>query len=159
TYCPGLTNGTTSTTAKAYTVDMLYEQKFGDWVPNFQAAWLDQKDLPGGASNNVEAQGWYAQTQILYDRMVGIGKPALVLRYEEDENKNYYTYPNTTNYVNAKIRAYDIFFNYYISGLAANISLGAQVVDPNSDLKNATTNNGNQLKSFTDWTLALRTIF
>ncbi|WP_459894890.1 porin, partial [Hydrogenobaculum acidophilum] len=38
-------NQTSSTTAKAYTVDMIWEQKFGDFVPNFQAAWLLQKDL------------------------------------------------------------------------------------------------------------------
>ena len=163
-YCPpsfsGYT-GSTSTTAKAYTFDVLWEQKFGDFVPNFQAAWLDQKDLgyakAGSAVAQPEAQGYYLQTQLLYDRYVGIGKPALVLRYEEDENKNYYSY--NSNFVTAKVSMTDIFFNYYIDGENANISLGAQIVSPNSDLKNATANNGNQLKSFTDWTLALRTVF
>jgi len=157
-------NQTSSTTAKAYTFDVLWEQKFGDFVPNFQAAWLDQKDLgyaqADGTSGPIaqpEAQGYYLQTQLLYDRYVGIGKPALVLRYEEDENKNY-TY-NNSNFVTAKVSTTDIFFNYYIDGENANISLGAQIVSPNSDLKNATAHNGNQLKSFTDWTLALRTVF
>jgi len=154
-------NQTSSTTAKAYTFDVLWEQKFGDFVPNFQAAWLDQKDLgyvtAGSSVAQPEAQGYYLQTQLLYDRYVGIGKPALVLRYENDENKNYYTYNG--NFVTGKVSMTDIFFNYYIDGENANISLGAQIVSPNSDLKNATAGNNAQLKSFTDWTLALRTIF
>ena len=156
---------TSSTTARAYTFDVLWEQKFGDFVPNFQAAWLDQKDLGYAVdkSGNVaqpEAQGYYLQTQLLYDRYVGLGKPALVLRYEEDENKNYYANPNGSGFVDAKVSMTDIFFNYYIDGLNANVSLGAQIVSPNSDLKNATANNnGYQLKNFTDWTLALRTVF
>jgi hypothetical protein len=169
-YCPanlGLANAT-STTAKAYTFDVLWEQKFGDFVPNFQAAWLDQKDLGYAKDNsgNVaqpEAQGYYLQTQLLYDRYVGIGKPALVLRYEEDENKNYYANPNGSGFVDAKVSMTDIFFNYYIDGFNANVSLGAQIVNPDGALKAATANtvNGstNQLKNFTDWTLALRTIF
>jgi hypothetical protein len=165
TLCPaglGLAHAT-STTAKAYTFDVLWEQKFGDFVPNFQAAYLDQKDLGYAQAGKLgpiaqpEAQGYYLQTQLLYDRYVGIGKPALVLRYEEDENKNYYYVGNS--FVTGKISMTDIFFNYYIDGLNANVSLGAQIVSPNSDLKNATANNGNQLKSFTDYTLALRTVF
>ncbi|PMP91345.1 MAG: short chain amide porin, partial [Hydrogenobaculum sp.] len=142
-----------------------WEQKFGDFVPNFQAAWLDQKDLgyatAGTTVDQPEAQGYYLQTQLLYDRYVGIGKPALVLRYENDENKNYYTVTNNgvTSFVTGKVAMTDIFFNYYIDGGNANISLGAQIVSPNSDLKNATANGNNQLKDFTDWTLALRTVF
>jgi len=167
-YCPpafGGYKGSTSTTGKAYTFDVLWEQKFGDFVPNFQAAWLDQKDLgyatAGTTVAQPEAQGYYLQTQLLYDRYVGIGKPALVLRYENDENKNYYTVTNNgvTSFVTAKVAMTDIFFNYYIDGENANISLGAQIVSPNGDLKAATAKNSNQLKSFTDWTLALRTVF
>ncbi|MGC8677359.1 MAG: short chain amide porin [Hydrogenobaculum sp.] len=159
--CGSVSGAPSSTTAKAYTFDVLWEQKFGDFVPNFQAAWLDQKDLgyakAGTTVAQPEAQGYYLQTQLLYDRYVGIGKPALVLRYENDENKNYYTYNNS--FVTGKVSMTDIFFNYYIDGENANISLGAQIVSPNSDLKNATANGNNQLKSFTDWTLALRTVF
>jgi len=167
-FCPpafGGYTGSTSTTAKAYTFDVLWEQKFGDFVPNFQAAWLDQKDLgyaQAGKSGPVaqpEAEGYYLQTQLLYDRYVGIGKPALVLRYEDDENKNYYANPNGSGFVDAKVSMTDIFFNYYIDGENANISLGAQIVNPNGALKTATANGNNQLKNFTDWTLALRTVF
>jgi hypothetical protein len=152
---------TSSTTAKAYTFDVLWEQKFGDFVPNFQAAWLDQKDLgyakAGSSVDQPEAEGYYLQTQLLYDRYVGLGKPALVLRYEEDENKNYYSVNN--NFVDAKVSMTDIFFNYYIDGENANISLGAQIVNPDGALEAATANGNKQLKNFTDYTLALRTVF
>jgi hypothetical protein len=139
----------------------LWEQKFGDFVPNFQAAWLDQKDLgyakAGSSVDQPEAEGYYLQTQLLYDRYVGLGKPALVLRYEEDENKNYYSVNN--NFVDAKVSMTDVFFNYYIDGENANISLGAQIVNPDGALEAATANGNNQLKNFTDYTLALRTVF
>ena len=114
--CGSVTGAPSSTTAKAYAFDVLWEQKFGDFVPNFQAAWLDQKDLgyakAGSSVAQPEAQGYYLQTQLLYDRYVGIGKPALVLRYEEDENKNYYANPNGSGFVTAKVSMTDIFFNY-----------------------------------------------
>jgi hypothetical protein len=29
-----------------WTVDMLYEQKFGDLVPNLQVGYIDAKDVP-----------------------------------------------------------------------------------------------------------------
>jgi hypothetical protein len=32
--------------AKMWTVDMLYEQKFGDIVPNLQVGYIDAKDVP-----------------------------------------------------------------------------------------------------------------
>ncbi|AEF19432.1 MULTISPECIES: short chain amide porin [unclassified Hydrogenobaculum] len=165
-FCPpafGGYNGS-STTARAYTFDVLWEQKFGDFVPNFQAAWLDQKDLGYAEDKNgnvaqPEAKGYYLQTQLLYDRYVGLGKPALVLRYEQDENENYYANPTGSGFVDAKVSMTDIFFNYYIDGENANISLGAQIVNPDGALKAATANGNNQLKDFTDYTLALRTVF
>jgi hypothetical protein len=47
-----------------------------------------------------------------------------------------------------------IFANYYIAGEAAKMSLGADIVDPNSTLKSVYGG-----KDFTDWTLALQTEF
>jgi hypothetical protein len=47
---------TSSTTAKAYTFDVLWEQKFGDFVPNAQGAWLLQKDLGFSKANSNISQ-------------------------------------------------------------------------------------------------------
>ena len=155
---------TSSTTAKAYTFDVLWEQKFGDFVPNFQAAWLLQKDLgfskAGNSVGHPEAKGYYLQTQLLYDRYVDIGKPALVLRYEEDENKNYYINPSNQNdFINTKIFMTDLFLNYYIKGENANVSLGVQFVNPDANLIDVTSNGENTLRAFNDWSLAFRTVF
>jgi len=155
---------TSSTTAKAYTFDVLWEQKFGDFVPNAQGAWLLQKDLGfSKANSNIsqpEAEGYYLQTQLLYDRYIGIGKPALVLRYEEDKNKNYYVDPvNQNSFITTKLFLTDVFVNYYIDNENANMSFGVQFVNPDANLINATSNGKDTIRAFNDWTLAFRTVF
>ncbi|MGC8677158.1 MAG: porin [Hydrogenobaculum sp.] len=156
-------NQTSSTTAKAYTFDVLWEQKFGNFVPNFQAAWLDQKDLGYAKAGNTIAQpevkGYYLQTQLLYDKYIGIGKPAIAFRYEQDEDKNYYLNSNNIGFTDAKIGLFSAAVDYYISGLNANVGLEATRVVPNANLIGATANGNNSLKSFWDYTLALRTVF
>jgi len=71
---------------KMWTVDMLYEQKFGDIVPNLQVGYINQKDTRGYADE--KAKQLYAQAQLLYDQMVGFGKPALAVRFEQNKNEN-----------------------------------------------------------------------
>ncbi len=153
-----------STTARAYTFDMLYEQRFDNMVPNLQIAWMEQKNLgfSENKNNNIvnpESIGYYAQTQLLYDKYIGIGKPALVLRYEEDENKNYYINPTTDSFNTARVGMYDIFLNYYINGENANISIGAQDVNPDANLRYDTANGQDYLKAFVDYSLVFRTVF
>jgi hypothetical protein len=67
---------------KLYLLTLKYKNHI---IKNDQGAWLPQKDLGfSKANNNIsqpEAKGYYLQTQLLYDRYIGIGKPALVLRY------------------------------------------------------------------------------
>ncbi|MGC8678162.1 MAG: porin [Hydrogenobaculum sp.] len=156
-------NQTSSTTAKAYTFDVLWEQKFGNFVPNFQAAWLDQKDLGYAKAGNTIAQpevkGYYLQTQLLYDKYIGIGKPAIAFRYEQDEDKNYYLNSNNIGFTDAKIGLFSAAVDYYISGLNANVGLEATRVVPDASLISATSDDGDSLKSFWDYTLALRMIF
>lgn len=160
--CDGVSQ---STTARAYTFDILWEQKFRNIVPNIQLAYMNQKNLGFSKTqdniiSNPESIGYYIQTQLLYDKFIGIGKPAIVLRYEEDENKNYYLNPSNENsFINAKIGMYDIFLNYYIDGELANVSIGAQVVNPNANTIYATSNGSNTLKAFTDYSLIFRTVF
>ncbi len=163
-YCPSAMP-LMSTNVRAYTFDILWEQKFKNFVPNIQAAWLDQKDLGFSETknsniSNPEASGYYIQTQILYDKFMGIGKPAIALRYEEDENKNYYLNPSNPNsFITTKIGMYDIFLNYYIAGEDANLSLGAQMVNPDASMRYATSNGQNSLKAFTDYSFVFRTVF
>ena len=156
--------------AKMFTVDMLYEQKFGDIVPNLQVGYIDAKDVAYGfgaatctGANRVcygKATQIYAQAQLLYDQMVGFGKPALAIRWEENKNKD--RFELNTGVVNAtpspisgepKNTRVGVFAHYYIKGQAAKVSLGVDSVNRNTDSKGA---NG---KSFTDFTLHLQTQF
>jgi len=163
----GLANNYTKD-AKMWTVDMLYEQKFGDIVPNLQVGYIDAKDVPYAynnpptcPANNVcygKATQIYAQGQLLYDQMVGFGKPALAIRWEQDKNKDLSTFntgsgATTVGTAQPKNTRVGVFAHYYIKGQAAKVSLGVDSVNRNTDSKGA---NG---KSFTDFTLHLQTQF
>lgn len=133
-----------SGTAKAWTVDAMWEQKFGDIVPNSQLGYQDRKDMPAATlPGQVEDRAYYVQGQLLFDQVVGLGKPALAIRYEKLDDR-------TAN--NLDTDRVGVFLNYYIKGQDAKIQFGADVVS----LKNKNVDNR---ENYTDWTLALQTQF
>jgi len=133
-----------SGTAKAWTVDAMWEQKFGDIVPNLQLGYQDRKDMPAATlPGRVEDRDYYVQGQLLFDQVVGLGKPALAIRYEKLDDR-------TAN--NLDTDRVGVFLNYYIKGQDAKIQFGADVVS----LKNKNVDNR---ENYTDWTLALQTQF
>jgi len=127
-----------SATAKAWTVDAMWEQKFGDIVPNLQLGYQDRKDMPAATQDRA----YYVQGQLLFDQVVGLGKPALAIRYEKLDDRTA---------ANKDTNRTGVFLNYYIKGQDAKIQLGADVVI----LKNKAPNE----KNYTDWTLALQIQF
>uniref|UniRef100_A0A7C2VB76 Porin n=1 Tax=Hydrogenobacter sp. TaxID=2152829 RepID=A0A7C2VB76_9AQUI len=132
-----------SATAKAWTVDAMWEQKFGDIVPNLQLGYQDRKDMPAATlPGKVKDRAYYVQGQLLFDQVVGLGKPALAIRYEKLDDRTA---------ANKDTNRTGVFLNYYIKGQDAKIQLGADVVS----LKNKASNE----KNYTDWTLALQTQF
>jgi Outer membrane porin FmdC, putative len=165
-----------SKTAKLFTVDMIYEQKFGDLVPNLQVGYIDAKDVPYGFNNNRmcdvadtvcygKATQIYAQAQLLYDQVVGFGKPALAIRFEENKNKDRFNFYYTGTRAGQtdpipgepKNTRVGVFVNYYIKGQDARIAFGVDTVNRNRDSKlNVSGRNG---KNFTDYTLYLQTRF
>jgi len=144
----GRSGGQKST--KMWTVDMLYEQKFGDIVPNLQVGYIHQKDVDGNADE--KAKQLYAQGQLLYDQIVGFGKPALAIRWEQNKNE----IPTGLATENPKATRLGVWVNYYIKGQAAKVSLGVDSVNLNSDAKNIC---DPACKNFTDVTLLLQTQF
>jgi len=154
-------SNTSSLTPKYYDVDANWEQKFGDFVPQIQLGWAEKKDLMATSYGNVKSDGYYVQLAGLYDQVVGLGKPGIAFRWENSK-VDYANFLNL-NGQSAKINRYSIFVNYYIAGEAAKLSLGADIVDPDSNLKaqKLSCSNGtcNYLKDFTDFTLALQTEF
>ncbi|SNZ11217.1 porin [Hydrogenobacter hydrogenophilus] len=158
-------NKGSSGTAKAYTVDALWEQKFGDMVPNLQLGYIGQTSLPstlGFSGTKPKTNAYYVQGQLLYDQMVGIGKPALALRYEYSEYKNFnMTDPVTKAYLGkGKVGRTSVFLNYYIKGWNAVLSAGVDIVNPNGAMKRYNSDGKTYTgKNFTDFTIAMQTIF
>jgi hypothetical protein len=139
---------------KMWTVDMLYEQKFGDIVPNLQVGYINQKDTRGNA--NEKASQFYAQAQLLSDQMMGFGKPALALRWEENKNEN--ISGASANQNDPKVTRIGVWTHYYIKGQAAKVSLGLDSVSLNSEARNRSCGSST-CKNFTDVTLQFQTQF
>jgi len=146
----GRSGGAKNTTM--WTADMLYEQKFGDIVPNLQVGYINQKDVGGVA--NQKASQIYAQGQLLFDQMVGFGKPALAVRLEQNKNE----LPGAS----PKVTRFGVWGHYYIKGQAAKVSLGLDSVSLNSDAKAGDCSPAagvQNCKNFTDVTLQFQTQF
>jgi len=162
-----------SKTAKLFTVDMIYEQKFGNLIPNLQVGYIDAKDVAYGFEfvdtdgdgrpdthfvSYGKATQIYAQGQLLYDQVVGFGKPALAIRLEQNKNKDRRNFNTTNGQTTAipgepKNTRLGVFVNYYIKGQDARIAFGVDTVNRNRASKGA---NG---RNFTDYTLYLQTRF
>ncbi len=145
---------------KMLTVDALYEQKFGDLVPNLQVGYIDQKDTRG--NNGEEARQFYIQGQLLYDQMVGFGKPALAIRLEQNKNENIAGAPANAN--DPRVTRFGVITHYYIKGQNAKVSLGVDSVRLNSEAENRTCAPAafappRNCRNFTDVTLQFQTQF
>jgi len=138
---------------KMLTVDMLYEQKFGDLVPNLQVGFINKKDAGGIADR--KASQLYIQGGVLFDQMVGFGKPALAVRFEQNKNE----LPGVpADRDEPKVDRFGVIAHYYIKGQAAKISLGVDSVRLNSDAKNLLAPIV-RFKNFTDVNLQFQTQF
>jgi len=134
-------SGAGKVTTNMFTVDLLYENKFGDAVPNFQAGYI-KKDNAANINGRTASQ-LYAQAGILYDQMVGFGKPAAAIRFEiNSEDGGGLPQAQREN-------RFGIWGHYYIKGQAAKVSLGFDSIT----CENACPQN------FTDVTLQLQTQF
>ncbi len=131
-------------TWKMLTMDVNWEQKFGDMIPNVQVGINDLKDYDGARN---DARAFWLQGQLLYDQVVGLGKPAIALGLFNSEQKP------AGGGAKPKVNRYALYFNYYIKGHAAKIQAGMDSIQRNSTDKGATG------KSYTDFTLALQTQF
>jgi len=109
--------------------------------------YINLKDAEG--IKDLKASQIYAQGQLLYDQVVGFGKPALAVRFEQ--NKNDRPAPQT----DPKNTRVGVWAHYYIKGQAAKVSLGIDSVSLNKAAKNDVGNG----KNFTDITLQFQTQF
>jgi hypothetical protein len=109
----------------AYNVDIFLEKKLGPAVINLEGAYTYFDDSHLVIKNDVpkkeDSYYWYIQGQILYDCVVGIGKPALYVKYEYIEadgaHKDWEMY------------RWAVGVNYYIVGNAARLTIGLDNVN------------------------------
>ncbi len=147
---PGMTIDT-----KMLTADMLYEQKFGNLVPNLQVGFINQKDARGVADR--KASQLYIQGGVLFDQMVGFGKPALAVRFEQNKNEKVDANPTRDE---PKVNRFGVITHYYIKGQDAKVSLGLDSVSLNSEGKNTCLSVGtHRCRNFTDINLQFQTRF
>ncbi len=137
-------------TRKSWTVDALVEKKCGLWVPNLQLGYISMNDSHFKDISNLkkgDTDAWYVQAQLLYDQMVGFGKPALALRYDDVEADD-----------DLKVRRWGVVLNYYLKGEAARISLGFDNVSYKDNAKDILKEDGLEDK-LTNWYLYFQTKF
>jgi hypothetical protein len=141
-----------------WTVDMLYERKLGDLVPNLQVGFIN-KNNAGGTADRRSSQ-LYIQGGVLFDQMMGFGKPALAIRFEQNQNTKA---DDDSDKDEPRVTKFGVWAHYYIKGQAAKVSLGVDSVNLNSEARNRDCDPGTlgiqRCRNFTDITLQFQTQF
>jgi hypothetical protein len=145
-------NNSGDDTVDGWTADLTFEKKFGNIVPNLQIGYVKLSDTHRVGGKSKDSSAWYVQGQLLFDQMVGFGKPALAVRYDSTTNDDQFTTKD------AKLNRWGVAFNYYIKGQAARVSLGFDNVKYKDGSK-ATLKAAGYEDSLTDWYLYIQTQF
>jgi len=108
----------------AWNVDVFLEKKLGPALINLEGAYVNFDDSHLATNGKKEdSYFWYLQGQIMYDCVVGIGKPALYLKYEYMEADSMY---QNKDY---EMNRWAVGVNYYIVGNAARLTVGLDNVN------------------------------
>jgi hypothetical protein len=152
---------------KGWTVDALFEKKYGTVVPNLQIGYISldnthfYSDLTTGAVKKGDADIWYLTGQLLFDQVAWLGKPAIAFRYEKITGDGQYNYMGNIK-KDLTAETFGLAFNYYIKGQAARISLGFDQTKYKGALKYFLKYGNPATKkedSITDWYLYLQSQF
>jgi hypothetical protein len=158
---------------KGWTVDAMFEKKFGNVVPNLQIGYISldkthyYTDYLNAEFKKGDSDIWYVTGQLLFDQVMWLGKPAIAFRYEKikgDGQFYYYNAATNTEILKKDLttETFGLAFNYYIKGQAARISLGFDQTKYKDALKYfLKTPSGGVKKedSITDWYLYLQSQF
>ena len=145
-------------TVDGWTIDATFEKKYGNLIPNLQIGYVSLSDTHANpvTKKKEDSDAWYVQAQLLYDQVVGLGKPAIAIRYDSTTNDDRIGIDG--NAKDAKLNRWGVAFNYYIQGQAARVSLGFD----NFKYKDGSKDNlkrGGYEDSITDWYLYIQTKF
>jgi hypothetical protein len=161
---------------KGWTVDAMFEKKYGNVVPNLQIGYISldnthyyQRFQWNGTAwvPDVVKKGdsdiWYVTGQLLFDQVVWLGKPAIAFRYEKITGDGQWrSRDNATLKKDLTTETFGLAFNYYIKGQAARISLGFDQTKYKDALKYFLKQGDPATKredSITDWYLYLQSQF
>ena len=137
-----------------YAVDAFFEKKYGSIVPNLGLGYIKAKethrDLIDGKSQ--DSAFWFVQGQLLYDEVVGFGKPAIAAKFERMQSDKAYENKDISS------DRVSVALNYYFKGFSAWISLGLDNVKYKDGAKDYLAAE-NKEDSITDYTLSLQFVF
>jgi hypothetical protein len=131
-----------------YAVDAIFEKKYGSIVPNLGFGYIEAKETH--RSDNDKSQDsafWFVQGQLLYDEVVGYGKPAIGAKFERMQSDNAYF-----NKDDAESDRVSVALNYFLKGYNAMISLCVDNVKYKDGAKD-TIKAANKEDSITDYSL------
>jgi len=101
-----------------YAVDATFEKKYGSIVPNLGAGYIKAKETHRDDSTKPQdSEFWYVQGQLLYDKVIGLGKPAIGAKFERMESDKAWDNKDT------KSDRVSVALNYFLKGYNAMISL------------------------------------
>ena len=157
---------------KGWTVDALFEKKFGNLVPNLQVGYISLDnthyykvfDSTGAyvGTKKGDTEVCYVQGQLLFDQVAWLGKPAIAFRYESIKADGQWTDEDSAPKKDLKTETFGLAFNYYLKGQAARISLGFDQTKYKGALKSYLKRGDSSTKkedSITDWYLYLQSQF
>jgi hypothetical protein len=101
-----------------YAGDVFFEKKYGSIVPDLGVGYIKAKETHRIDGKAQDSAFWFAQGQLLYDEVVGFGKPAIAARFETMQADKAYDNKD------AKSDRYSVCLHYFIKGYNAWISVG-----------------------------------
>jgi len=141
----GLTN-------EMYAGDVFFEKKYGSIVPELGVGYIEAKETHKIAGEPQDSAFWFVQGQLLYDEVVGFGKPAIAAKFERMQSDEAY---NNKDAISDRL---SVALNYYIKGWSAFISLCFDNIKYKDGAKDYVENN-NKEDSITDYSLSFQFIF
>jgi len=135
-----------------YAVDAFFEKKYGSIVPNLGFGYIEAKETHKIDDKSQDSAFWFVQGQLLYDEVVGFGKPAIGAKFERMQSDKAY---GNKDVMSDRV---SVALNYYIQGYSAYISLcldNVKYKDGAKDYLEAE----NKEDSITDYSLSMQFVF
>jgi hypothetical protein len=148
---------------RGWTVDAMFEKKYGNLVPNLQIGYISfdnthfYYDIDKRKYKKGDADIWYVTGQLLFDQVAWLGKPAIAFRYEKIEGDGQWTDGRILK-KDLTAESFGIAFNYYIKGQDARISVGFDSTKYKDALKHFLKAGGRE-DSITDWYIYFQSRF